>query len=130
MSAPGGGGDILPEKKCGTLPEMQLTLTLIRTKSDFLYPVSDLIKNVIRYFRPDAVSSHETDFTNFNGSVKCFPLCSFTYRLMCERKRILKYFNQIRGQKYAKRSTVLYKIGNIRKLYIPVTARIFDFISR
>ena len=36
---------------CGTLPE---TLTLFQTKiCDFPYPISDLIKNLIPYFRPD-----------------------------------------------------------------------------
>ena len=36
---------------CGTLPE---TLTLFQTKiCDFFYPISDLIKNWIPYFRPD-----------------------------------------------------------------------------
>ena len=36
---------------CGTLPE---TLTLFQTKiCDFPYPISDLIKNLIHYFRPD-----------------------------------------------------------------------------
>ena len=38
---------------CGTLPE---TLTLFQTKiCDFLYPISDLIKNLIPYFRPGAL---------------------------------------------------------------------------
>ena len=38
---------------CGTLPE---TLTLFQTKScDFPYPISDLIKNLIPYFRPEAL---------------------------------------------------------------------------
>ena len=37
---------------CGTPPE---TLTLFQTKMcDFPYPISDLIKNLIPYFRPDA----------------------------------------------------------------------------
>ena len=36
---------------CFTLPE---TLTLFQTKiCDFRYPVSDLIKNMIPYFRPE-----------------------------------------------------------------------------
>ena len=36
---------------CGTLPE---TLTLFQTKiCDFPYPISDLIKNLIPYFRPE-----------------------------------------------------------------------------
>ena len=38
---------------CGTLPE---TLTLFQTKiCDFPYPIPDLIKNLIRYFRPEAL---------------------------------------------------------------------------
>ena len=38
---------------CGTLPE---TLTLSQTKiCDFPYPISDLIKNWIPYFRPEAL---------------------------------------------------------------------------
>ena len=38
---------------CGTLSE---TLTLFQTKiCDFPYPVSDLIKNLVPYFRPKAL---------------------------------------------------------------------------
>ena len=38
---------------CGTLPE---TPTLFQTKiCDFLYPISDLIINLIPYFRPEAL---------------------------------------------------------------------------
>ena len=38
---------------CGTLPE---TLTLFQTKiCDFPYPIPDLIKNLISYFRPEAL---------------------------------------------------------------------------
>ena len=38
---------------CGTLPE---TLTLFQSKiCDFPYPISDLIKNLIPYFRPAAL---------------------------------------------------------------------------
>ena len=38
---------------CGTLPE---TLTLFQTKiCDFSYPISVLIKNLILYFRPEAL---------------------------------------------------------------------------
>ena len=41
------------ERVCGTLLE---TLTLFRTKiCDFPYPISDLIKNLISYFRPEAL---------------------------------------------------------------------------
>ena len=41
------------EGVCGTLPE---TLTLFRTQiCDFPYPISDLIKNLIPYLRPDAL---------------------------------------------------------------------------
>ena len=50
------GGGVLPEKLggvCSTLPE---TLTLFQTKiCDFPYPISDLIKNLIPYFRPEAL---------------------------------------------------------------------------
>ena len=49
-------GGVLPEilgGVCGTLPE---TLTLFQTKiCDFPYPISDLIKNLIPYFRPEAL---------------------------------------------------------------------------
>ena len=45
---------VLPEKSggvCGTPPE---TLTLFQTKiCAFPYPISDLIKNLIPYLRPD-----------------------------------------------------------------------------
>ena len=38
---------------CGTFPE---TLTLFQTKiCDFPYPISDLIKNLIPYLRPEAL---------------------------------------------------------------------------
>ena len=38
---------------CDTLPE---TLTLFQSKiCDFPYPISDLIKNLIPYFRPEAL---------------------------------------------------------------------------
>ena len=54
---PGGEGEgVLPEEKkwvgvCDKLPE---TLTLFQTKiRGFPYPISDLIKNLILYFRPD-----------------------------------------------------------------------------
>ena len=41
------------EGVCSTLPE---TLTLFQTKiCDFPYPISDLIKNLIPYFRPEAL---------------------------------------------------------------------------
>ena len=40
---------------CHTLPE---TLTLFQTKiCDFPYPISDLIKNLIPYFRPETLES-------------------------------------------------------------------------
>ena len=56
---PGGrGGGILPEKLgavCSTLPET-LTLHVFQTKiCDFPCPISDLIKNLIPYFRPEAL---------------------------------------------------------------------------
>ena len=38
---------------CRTLPE---TLTLFQTKiCDFPYPISDLIRNLVPYFRPEAL---------------------------------------------------------------------------
>ena len=47
---------VLPEKLggvCSTLPE---TLTLFQSKiCDFPGPISDLIKNLIPYFRPEAL---------------------------------------------------------------------------
>ena len=51
----GGGGYFQKnwEGVCGTLLE---TLTLFQTKiCDFPYPISDLIKNLIPYFRPEAL---------------------------------------------------------------------------
>ena len=49
-------GGVISEKLggvCSTLPE---TLTLFQTKiCDFPYPISDLIKNLIPYFRPEAL---------------------------------------------------------------------------
>ena len=58
---PGGGGT---SRKvgwgCGTLPE---TLTLFQTKiCDFPYPISDLIKNLIPYFRPALVYNFRSAF--------------------------------------------------------------------
>ena len=51
---PGGGAGASKKNwmgVCGPLPE---TLTLFHTKiCDFHYPISDLIKNLIPYFRPD-----------------------------------------------------------------------------
>ena len=53
-----GGGGILPEKLGGVgsmLPET-LTLHVFQTKiCDFPCPISDLIKNLIPYFRPKAL---------------------------------------------------------------------------
>ena len=50
------GGGVFPENwegVCGTFLE---TLTLFQTKiCDFLYPISDLIKNLIPYFKPEAL---------------------------------------------------------------------------
>ena len=53
----GGGGGGYFQKNwvgvCHTLPEI---LTLFQTKiCDFPYPISDLIKNLIPYFRPEAL---------------------------------------------------------------------------
>ena len=51
-------GGVLPEKLggvCSTLPE---TLTLFQTKiCDFPHPISDLINNLIPYFRPEVLKS-------------------------------------------------------------------------
>ena len=45
------------EGVCCTLPE---TLTLLQTKiCDFSYPISDLIKNLIPNFRPEALEPNE-----------------------------------------------------------------------
>ena len=50
------GGDVSREigwGVCGTFPEI---LTLFQTKiCDFPYPISDLIKNLIPYFRSEAL---------------------------------------------------------------------------
>ena len=63
QKARGGGGGVgvgyLLQKNwvavCSTLPE---TLTLFQTKiCDFPYPISNLINNLIRYFRPEALES-------------------------------------------------------------------------
>ena len=54
--ARGGGGGVSREiggGVCGTFPEI---LTLFQTKiCDFPYPISDLIKNLIPYFRSEAL---------------------------------------------------------------------------
>ena len=53
--ARGGGGGFQKNwgGMCGTLPK---TLTLFQSKiCDFPYPISDLIKNLIPYFRPEAL---------------------------------------------------------------------------
>ena len=45
------------EGVCSTLPE---TLTPFQTKiCDFRYPISNLIKNLIPYFRPEALEPGE-----------------------------------------------------------------------
>ena len=55
QKAGGGGGGYFQKNwvgACSTLPE---TLTLFQTKIfDFPYPILDLIKNLIPYFRPGA----------------------------------------------------------------------------
>ena len=52
-NAPGGYFQKNWVGMCDTLPE---TLTLFQTKiCDFPYPISDLIKNLIPYFRPEAL---------------------------------------------------------------------------
>ena len=58
---------------CGTLPE---TLTLFQTKFwDFAYPISDLIKNLIPYFRPEAL---EPDVWP-----ECMTSCYGMYTVVC-----------------------------------------------
>ena len=50
------GGGLLPEKLGGVCSHLLETLTLFQTKiCDFPYPISDLIKNLIPYFRPEAL---------------------------------------------------------------------------
>ena len=57
---------------CSTLPE---TLTLFQTKiSDFPYPISDLIKNLILYFRPEALEPH--------AWLECVTSCYSTYKVV------------------------------------------------
>ena len=50
------GGGVLGEKLSGVFSTVLETLTLFQTKMcDFACPISDLIKNVIPYFRPEAL---------------------------------------------------------------------------
>ena len=47
---------VLPEKLGGGVQHISWNLTLFQTKiCDFPYPISDLIKNLISYFRPEAL---------------------------------------------------------------------------
>ena len=49
-------GGVLPEKLGGVFGTLPETLTLFQTKiCDFPYPISDLIKNLIPYLRPEAL---------------------------------------------------------------------------
>ena len=49
-------GGVLPEKLGGVCSKLPETLTLFQTKiCDFPCPISDLIKNLIPYFRPKAL---------------------------------------------------------------------------
>ena len=49
-------GRVLPEKLGGVCSKLPETLTLFQTKiCDFPCPISDLIKNLIPYFRPEAL---------------------------------------------------------------------------
>ena len=51
---PGGGGYFQKKKWVGVWDKLPETLTLFQTKiCGFPYPISDLIKNLILYFRPD-----------------------------------------------------------------------------
>ena len=48
--------DVLPEKLDGDVRPLPETLTLFQTTiCGFPYPISDLIKNLIPYFRPEAL---------------------------------------------------------------------------
>ena len=53
-------GGVLPEKLGGVCGALLETLTLFHTKiCDFPYPISDLIKRLIPYFRPEALEPGE-----------------------------------------------------------------------
>ena len=50
------GGGVLPAKLGGVCSKLPKTLTLFQTKiCDFSCPIADLIKNLIPYFRPEAL---------------------------------------------------------------------------
>ena len=54
----GGGGGYFQKNWVGVCHTLPATLTLFQTKiCDFPYPISDLIKNLIPYFRPEALES-------------------------------------------------------------------------
>ena len=49
-------GGVLPEELGGVCSKLPETLTLFLTKiCDFPCPISDMIKNLISYFRPEAL---------------------------------------------------------------------------
>ena len=53
-------GGVLPEKFGGVSSALSETLTLFHTKiCDFPCPISDLIKSLIPYFRPEALEPGE-----------------------------------------------------------------------
>ena len=63
---------------CGTLPE---TLTLFQNKiCDFPYPISDLIKNLVPYFRPEPWSPAR-------DRSACVTSCYATYKVGVNIKR-------------------------------------------
>ena len=76
------------EGVCGTLPE---TLTLFHTKiCDFPYPISDLIKNLMPYFGPEALEPgalHRCYCTYMVGvNIKG----KWSYRQMMKKRLLLK----------------------------------------
>ena len=66
---------VLPEKLGGGVRHISLNLTLFQTKiSDFPYHISDLFKNLISYFRPEALEPSTWP--------KCVTSCYGTYTLV------------------------------------------------
>ena len=54
----GGGGGYLQKNWVGVCSALPETLTLFQTKiCDFPHPISDLINNLIPYFRPEVLKS-------------------------------------------------------------------------
>ena len=55
-TAQGGGGGVFQKNGVGVCSMLPETLTLFQTKiSDFPFPISDLIKNLIPHFTPEAL---------------------------------------------------------------------------